>query len=300
MSSSSSPTHASIGSRRRLLTGRSLSRRRAAKDPHEARVDSFRSAVWGYWKKSGRHELPWRKTKDPYRILVSEVMLQQTQVPRVIDKYKSFLKKFPTVRALARAPLVDVLSEWNGLGYNRRAKYLNDAAKMITATYRGNLRAALAHPLPGIGPYTKSAVRVFAFNEPDALLETNIRSAFILHFHRGQSSVEDKEILPMVREAARGQDPRRWHSALMDYGAHIKKLHQNPSRKSAHYVVQSKFEGSRRQVRGAILKTLSLGPRGDLALAQELSFDARRVREALSGLLKDGLVSAKKGSWKIA
>src|SRR3989344_8836846 len=130
-------------------------------------VATLRSTVWGYWRKNGRHTLPWRKTKDPYRILVSEVMLQQTQVARVLEKYKEFLKRFPTVRALAKAPLSDVLKVWSGLGYNRRAKYLHDAAKAIVVTHKGNIRRALAHPLPGIGPYTRAAVRVFAYNEPD-------------------------------------------------------------------------------------------------------------------------------------
>ena len=129
-------------------------------------IESFRSEVWNYYKKNGRNDLPWRKTTDPYKILVSEVMLQQTQVPRVIEKYKSFLKKFPTVNVLARAVLADVLKEWSGLGYNRRAKYLHDAAKVIVGEYRGDIKKALAHQLPGVGPYTKAAVRTFAFNEP--------------------------------------------------------------------------------------------------------------------------------------
>src|SRR3990167_2473142 len=125
-----------------------------------SRILKFRQTVWQYWKAHGRHDLPWRKTKDPYRILVSEVMLQQTQVPRVTEKYKEFLKKFPTVRALAKAPLSDVLKVWSGLGYNRRAKYLHDAAKQIVEV--GNIKEALAGPLPGVGPYTRAAVLVFA------------------------------------------------------------------------------------------------------------------------------------------
>src|SRR3989344_5950607 len=133
-----------------------------------SRVLNFRQTVWQYWKAHGRHDLPWRKTKDPYRILVSEVMLQQTQVPRVTEKYKEFLKKFPTVRALAKALLSDVLKGWGGLGYNRRAKYLHDAAKQIMLFSRGRVFIASdeLRKLPGIGPYTAAAVRVFAFNEP--------------------------------------------------------------------------------------------------------------------------------------
>src|SRR3989344_3466370 len=162
---------------------RRISLAHAAASAREIR--KFRRKVWEYWKKNGRHDLPWRKTKDPYRILVSEMMLQQTQVPRVTEKYKEFLKKFPTVRALAKAPLSDVLKVWSGLGYNRRAKYLHDAAKQLMLFSRGRVFIASdeLRKLPGIGPYTAAAVRVFAFNEPDILIETNIPAAYLHHFY---------------------------------------------------------------------------------------------------------------------
>src|SRR3989344_4049668 len=144
----------------------------------EKRMELFRKEVWKYWKKNGRHGLAWRKTKNPYKILVSEVMLQQTQVPRVIPKYKEFLKVFPTLRVLAKAPLANVLRVWSGLGYNRRAKFLHDAAKEVVLKHAGNMPrdidALLA--LPGVGEYTAKAVRIFAFNEPEVLIETNIRT----------------------------------------------------------------------------------------------------------------------------
>ena len=198
---------------------RRISLAHAAASAREIR--KFRRKVWEYWKKNGRHDLPWRKTKDPYRILVSEVMLQQTQVPRVTEKYKEFLKKFPTVRALAKAPLSDVLKVWSGLGYNRRAKYLHDAAKQIVEV--GNIKKALAHPLPGVGPYTRAAVLVFAFNEPDVLIETNIRGAYIHHFFPMRRSVSDTEISTLLSKVGAGEDPREWHWALMDYGAYLKR-----------------------------------------------------------------------------
>src|SRR3989344_3592802 len=225
-------------------------------------VLKFRRTVWAYWEKSGRHDLPWRKTKDPYRILVSEVMLQQTQVSRVTEKYKEFLKEFPTVRALARSPLADVLRVWSGMGYNRRAKYLCDAAKVIVEKYGSKVPGDFAalRALPGIGEYTAGAIRVFAFNLPDALIETNIRATYIHTFYRmSDIHISDAEILVVARKVAKGQDPRTWHWALMDYGVHIKKLHKNPARKSAHYTKQSKFEGSLRQVRGTILRELHEG-----------------------------------------
>ncbi|MBI5644864.1 A/G-specific adenine glycosylase [Candidatus Kaiserbacteria bacterium] len=263
-------------------------------------IQKFREEVLGYWKKHGRHSLPWRKTKDPYRILVSEIMLQQTQVPRVIDKYKEFLRVFPTVRALARAKLSDVLKMWSGLGYNRRGKYLHDAAKVIVTEHRGNIKNATMHTLPGVGPYTRAAVRAFAFNEPHTMVETNIRAAYIHHFFQAKKRVDDAQLSVLIEKGAHGQDPRNWHSALMDYGAHIKKLHDNPTRKSKHYVMQSKFEGSLRQVRGAVLKVLNAGSHGDLAISQKLSFDEKMVRDALAGLARDGLVTSEKGSWRIA
>jgi len=264
------------------------------------RVKKFREIVWAHYEQYGRTTLPWRKTTDPYKILVSEMMLQQTQVSRVADKYTSFLKKFPTARALAKAPLSAVLKEWSGLGYNRRGKYLHDAAKTIVTTYRGDIKHALAHDLPGVGPYTRAAVRVFAFNEPHTMLETNIRAVFIHHFFAGNRTVSDKELQPALEQAVKGQDPRTWHWALMDYGAYLKKLHENPTRRSAHYSVQTKFEGSLRQVRGAILKILTDGPFGDLAISKMLSYDEKHIRDALHALATDGLILSEKGSWRIA
>lgn len=239
-------------------------------------------------------------------------MLQQTQVPRVIEKYKEFLMKFPTVRALSQASLADVLKVWSGLGYNRRGKYLHDAAKEIVGKYGGKVPQDLAAvlTLPGVGAYTASAVRAFAFNKPDVLIETNIRAAFIHHFsphkYRGRSSinsartvldkVRDAEIVPVAQKAAEGQDPREWHWALMDYGVHIKKLHKNPARRSAHYAKQSKFEGSLRQIRGAILRALQRGP----SSLKDVPFDGVRIETALASLARDGLIVKEKGKWRIA
>lgn len=255
------------------------------------KVAAFRHEVWKYYKKNGRNDLPWRKTTDPYKILVSEVMLQQTQVPRVIEKYKSFLKKFPTVQKLAKAKLSDVLKEWNGLGYNRRAKYLHDAAKVVVGEYDGDMKEALAHALPGVGPYTRAAVRTFAFNEPHTMIETNIRTVFIHHFYQGRTSVTDKALLPLIEQAAEDQDPRTWHWALMDYGSYLKRSGVRNNSQSKHYTKQSKFEGSLRQVRGEILRQLHDGkkPKGDV-----------RVSLALKGLERDGLVKKEKGKWLIA
>ena len=143
----------------------------------------FVARVWEYYKAHGRHDLPWRKTTDPYKILVSELMLQQTQVDRVLLKYKAFLKLFPTARRLAAAPLGDVLRAWQGLGYNRRAKFLHQAAQYVTNELKGRWpkdEAGLL-ALPGVGPYTARAVLAFAYNEPVVLIETNVRQVFLHH-----------------------------------------------------------------------------------------------------------------------
>jgi A/G-specific adenine glycosylase len=237
-------------------------------------------------------------------------MLQQTQVSRVIEKYREFLKAFPTVHALAQAPLADVLRVWSGMGYNRRAKYLREGARVIVAEYGGRVPrdAATLRTIPGIGPYTASAVLIFAFNTPDTMIETNIRAAFIHHFftkadknpnwenYRSFDKVNDRDLLPLLAKAAEGQDPREWHWALMDYGSHLKKLHGNPTRKSAHYTKQSKFEGSLRQVRGAILRELHKGP----SVLSKLPFEKDRIESAIAGLAHDGLIIKQKGKWRIA
>lgn len=263
---------------------------------NKTEINNFRKAVWAYYKAHNRNALPWRKTRDPYKILVSEVMLQQTQVPRVVEKYKEFLNLFPTVHVLANAKLSEVLKAWSGLGYNRRAKYLHDAAKAITAEYGGSIKdATAAKKLPGMGPYTKAAVRIFAFNEPHTVIETNVRAAYIHHFFSDKEHVYDKEIVPYIEKGTEGQDPREWHWALMDYGVHIKKLHKNPARKSKSYARQSKFEGSMRQVRGAILRALHEGKP-----MKELLYDQKRMKAALASLQKDGLIAKQGKGWRIA
>ncbi len=262
-----------------------------------SRVLKFRRTVWEYYKKHGRHNLPWRKTKDPYRILVSEIMLQQTQVSRVIRKYKEFLKTFPTVHALAKAPLSDVLKVWSGLGYNRRGKYLHDAAQEIVAL--GNIKEALAGPLPGVGPYTRAAIRAFAFNEPGVFIETNIRTAFTHHFFTNTPKTHDREVYVCAEKAAKGQDPRKWHWALMDYGAHLKRSGVRNNSRSAHYTKQSKFEGSLRQVRGAILRELHSGAKTENVARRRLAtFAEGHITKALAGLAREGLIVKEKGKWQ--
>ena len=250
---------------------------------------SFQKLVWQYYKKEGR-SLPWRKTKDPYFIMVSEFMLQQTQVGRVVDKYSAFIKKFPTIQKLAKAPLSDVIILWQGLGYNRRAKYLHDAAKQIVEKYKGVVphRESELTALPGIGVYTARAIGAFAFSQPSVVIETNIRSVFIYHFFKTKEKVSDKELLPLIQESLDMKNPREWYFALMDYGTHIKQNHGSLVGKSLHFVKQKPFKGSEREVRGKIVRLLvkkSLTKK-DL----ETKIGDQRVSKILIDLCHQGLI----------
>lgn len=255
------------------------------------KVQTFRKTIWKHWKKNGRHNLPWRTTSDPYKILVSEVMLQQTQVPRVIGKYKEFLRAFPMVRNLAQAPLTEVLKVWSGLGYNRRAKFLHDAAKKIVAKHGGKVPRLYGElvELPGVGDYTAKAVRVFACNEPEVLIETNVRTAIIHSFINAKRKVNDREILSYAEEAAKDQNPREWNWALMDYGSHLKASGVKLNARSAHFTKQSKFEGSLRQVRGAILKAITK----EESLRKIQRQYSKQFQDAFASLVREGLVELK-------
>ena len=279
-----------------------MSKKSGLRLPSRAKVEVFRDTVISHWRGQGRHDLPWRDTTDPYRIFVSEVMLQQTQVARVVPKYELFLKRFPTAKVLSKARLSAVLKEWSGLGYNRRAKFLRNAAKEITSRFKGTFPRAYIdlRSLPGVGEYTAKAMRIFAYNEPDVLVETNVRTAFICHFFAGHERVTDKEILRVARVVAEGQNPREWHWALMDYGSHLKANGVRLNTKSAQYAKQSKFEGSLREVRGAILRSLGFSSTNEESLAAELEFPRERFLEALEGLFKDGLIEEKDGILRLA
>jgi len=252
----------------------------------------FVKKVWDFYHRHGRQSLPWRKTKNPYHILVSEIMLQQTQVERVIPKYESFLKKFPTVKDLAKARLGDVLREWQGLGYNRRAKMLHHAAKEIEGTSFGTFpRTSLElQKLSGVGPYTAGAVMAFAYNKPVPVIETNIRSVYLHHFFKNKESVTDTEILGFVERTMDTENPREWYAALMDYGSHLKKEKGSKNVQSKHYTKQSTFKGSDREIRGAILRALSGKGYSEKTLYADLTFTNKRVKEQLKALLKEGLI----------
>ena len=266
-------------------------------------VARFRRIVWAYYKEHGRHTLPWRATQDPYKILVSEVMLQQTQVERVIPFYKSFIKQFPTAKKLSAAPLAEVLIAWQGLGYNRRAKMLQTATKELVGmnfSTRSNLVEEL-EKLPGVGPYTARAVAAFALNENVVFVETNIRTAIIQHFFADKEDVRDEEIEEVLQRALPRGKAREWYSALMDYGTSLKRSGISHNTKSVTYTKQPAFTGSLREARGAILRELSQGATSSTRLTNLLG-DARRaqMREALRALFTEGLIKKEGANYALA
>jgi len=223
-----------------------------------AAVERFRRRVCWHGRRHYR-VLPWRETRDPYAILVSEVMLQQTQVTRALDHYARFLARFPDPAALAAAPLSAVLERWTGLGYNRRALALQRAAGAVVSEHGGLLpadRDALLR-LPGVGPATAGAVLAFAFSQPAVFIETNIRRLFLHQFFPAADNVPDTALLPLVARTLDRRRPRRWYYALMDWGAALGRRPDNPNRRSAHYSRQKPFAGSRRELRGRVLRLLT-------------------------------------------
>ncbi len=260
----------------------------------KARAAAFRKEIYGYYARQGR-DLPWRRMTDPYHVLVSEVMLQQTQVERVILKYQQFIEAFPDVQSLANASLKRVLSVWQGLGYNRRAKALKEAARMIMDVFGGTVPRSIDDlvRLPGIGTATASSIAAFAFNIPTVFIETNIRTVFIHFFLKGETAVSDAEILPLVEKTLDRRNPRKWYNALMDYGTTLKKLVVNPNRRSTRYQRQSAFQGSDRQVRGAILRALNKGDSTVTKLKKDLSVESERLKRILGQLEREGFIRIK-------
>ena len=267
-------------------------------------------------------DLPWRRTHDPYEIWISEVMLQQTQTARVDGRWQRWLQRFPTVSALAAAEPAEVLEEWQGMGYNRRALALLRAAQAIVeggGALPSDARALEA--LPGIGPATAAGIRAFAFDLPGVYLETNVRAVFLHELFPGEEGVSDRELVPLVRATCPADasdpddDPRTWYYALLDYGAYLKRTVPNPSRRSSGHARQSRFEGSHRQKRAELVRIL-LAHRGDapggvdlgtvaaeLASAEEKA--GRRgvktadVQALLEELAREGFCREESGGWRV-
>lgn len=252
------------------------------------------------WYSKNRRDLPWRNTDDPYKILVSEVMLQQTQVSRVVLKYHEFLKAFPDIETLARASDRKLFKIWAGLGYWRRARFLKETAQKIAKERNGKFPQdpVILDALPGVGEYTARALACFAFGRCEAFLDTNIRRVYLHFFFRKQKDVQDEEILKIARKTMWRKNPREWHYALFDYGATVLK-DKRINRRSRAYHKQSRFEGSFRSFRTKAVRFLLDHPKQGVQgrtlrtfLDQELAKEnsPHRAEAIISALLKDGTI----------
>lgn len=262
---------------------------------------AFQALVKNYYERQGR-DFPWRHQLRPYRVLVSEFMLQQTQTDRVVPKFLAFCKRFPSFRSLSQARTAEVLVLWQGLGYNRRAIALHRAAQQVVSEYAGRLPCEVTRLelLPGVGPYTARAVLTFAFNQPQVVIETNIRTVFLHHFFDGKTEVHDSSLLPLIEMTLDAHCPREWYWALMDYGAALKRTFPGVGRNSRHYVRQSRFEGSRRQVRGAIIRGLSDGSaRGVRSIARYCKCSVSEVRPLLNELEREDMIERSGVHWQL-
>jgi len=229
-------------------------------------------------------------------------MLQQTQVPRVLERYGAFLAAFPGPRSLAEAPLGEALAIWKGLGYNRRCLALHRAAAAIVERFGGRVPRSVddLESLPGVGPYTARAVAAFAFGEPVVLIETNIRRTFIHWFFPGRRAVHDRDILPLVERTLDRRQPGEWYNALMDYGWWLAGRIANPNRRSASRVRQARFEGSRRQLRGKVLAVLVDGRARRIGtLARELDIAERRLAPIVRELAGEGFLVGRRGCYQV-
>ncbi len=310
------------------------------------RLKIFQREIWSYHRKN-RREMPWRKDTRPYYVVVSEIMLQQTQVDRVRVKFASFVERFPDWKSLARASTREVLAEWSGLGYNRRGLYLKRIAEIVVADERykflletaalrtriggtpqtisskkssrtelrtlqssqrsrrdtcAELRSSLLE-LPGIGPNTAGSILTFAFNLPIPFIETNIRSVFIHFFFKDtQKKIPDSELFPLIERTIDQKNSREWYYALMDYGSYLKKLHPNPSRRSAHHIRQSSFKGSNRELRSNILKIILEKKSSASSIAKRLSssWDRQKIEKNLADLRREGFIEKKGRVFQVA
>ena len=263
-------------------------------------IRKFRTIIYLYYHAHARNRLPWRKTDDPYHILVSEIMLQQTQIERVLKKYQVFIDKYPEIQSLARARVRGLYSVWQGLGYNRRAIALKEIAQTVmTPPYHGRLPSDMDElmKLPFVGQSTAGAVAAFAFNRPSVFIETNIRRVFIHFFFREHQKVTDSDIVPLITRTLDKKDPRNWYYALMDYGSALRSLKNNPNLKSTQYKKQSTFAGSNRQMRGRILRLVSEQRNISVKkLNGQFNTSYDKVQEIVDQLCSEGFIK-KKGQY---
>jgi len=269
-----------------------------ANSSRDMQIKQFQKTIWQFYTEHGR-SFTWRHINDPYRVLISEIMLQQTQTQRVCEKYEQFCNLFPNFELLAQAPLSLVLSSWQGLGYNRRALYVQKIAQLVMNDFAGRLPTdpQLLQTFPGLGIATATSICVFAYNMPFPFIETNIRAVFIHSFFDNKTEVHDREIMPLVAQTLDTKAPRDWFYALMDYGVMIKKNLVNPNRHSVHYIKQSRFEGSDRQLRGLLLRLLLKNQTVDIEqLSMHMRTNPTRIPRIIDKLVQEGFITTINGT----
>lgn len=255
-------------------------------------IREFKETISSFYQQN-RRSFPWREHITSYSVVVSEIMLQQTQTERVRNKFGGFVDRFPSFQDLSGASFQDILGLWKGLGYNRRALALQKIAYLIVTDYAGQLPSDpdVLETFPHIGKATARSIIVFAYNKPFVFIETNIRTVFINFFFKNQNNVKDRDIEPLVAQTLDHQNPREWYYALMDYGVYLKKTIGNVSRQGAGYAKQSRFEGSDRQVRGQVLSLLLEKKFVDIGqLPFYLAQPMLRTEKIVQSLERDGLV----------
>jgi len=264
-------------------------------------IRTFQNIIYSYFNQYGR-DFPFRNEINPYNVVISEIMLQQTQTNRVVEKFQQFIQKFPDFQSLANAPLNEVLKVWQGLGYNRRAVALKKIAERVVNEFDGILPADIdiLKSFPQIGHNTASSIVAFAFNMPTFFIEVNIRRVYIYYFFPGKSSITDSVIVPIVRKTLDSSNVRKWYYALTDYGVMLKKTHPELNKRSAHYRKQAKFKGSNREVRGKILKLLiASSSLTEVEIFKELKINSKKLKEILNLLIKEGFIKQEKHGFSI-
>ncbi len=259
---------------------------------NEIVISEFQKIIYDYYKQYGR-KFPFRMKISPYYVLISEIMLQQTQTSRVSKRFLDFIKAFPDFQSLANASINDVLKKWQGLGYNRRALALKEIAKRIVNDFQGVLPETvdILKTFPQIGLNTASSIITFAFNKPSYFIETNIRRVYIYFFFFGKDNIDDRDILKILKKTIDLHNPRKWYYALMDYGVMLKKNHPELHKKSKHYKKQSSFKGSNRQLRGLLIKLL-LEKKSitQEELIKELNIPKNKLINIINQLEKEGFL----------
>lgn len=263
-------------------------------------ITKFQKTVLDFYAEHKR-DLPWRphkkRTVIPYEIMVSEYMLQQTQVDRVVPKFLLFIKKFPTMQKLADSKDKELISAWSGLGYNRRAFYLRSTCQLLIKDYKGVISKdpKILKTFPGIGEYMSSILPVFIYNQRNILIETNIRSVYLHYFFKGKDSVTDKEILTLIEETLPYGNLRDWYYALMDYGTYLKKEKKMKNTQSTHYTKQKPFKGSLRFVRGTLLKKLLIKKIEKSSVYDIFpDYTSAQIEKVCLDLLQEGLIKETK------